>query len=150
MSTVQTFDRNMIKNYLDSKQSWKYLQDQNGNFVVEFARDEDTGCELSLWMTVEGENKSIYAVRVYSDKRISKKDWGRAMKLCNEWNAHKRWGKAFLHINNPDTDTTAQILVEEEIDLETGIHQELLNDFTNTVFVSANNFWTEAHQKGGF
>ncbi len=149
MATVQTFDRNMIKTYLATT-DWKYLQDQDGDFVVRFSRDADTGCELSLWMIVEGEKHNLYTVRVFSDKQIPKKDWGRAVMLCNDWNDHKRWGKAFLHIDNPDTDTTGQIIVEEQLDLEPGIHQELLNDFTTTVFSSANLFWTEANQKGVF
>ena len=42
-----------------------------------------------------------------------------------------------------------KIMLEEQIDLGTGIHQELLNDFIETVFGSSVAFWEIRHRDHG-
>jgi len=148
MPTVQKFDRSMIEKYLKSV-NLKYLRDSDGDFVAQFAYDEDTGCELTLYLIAAGQKNEIYVIRVLSDKRIPKSDWGRAMMLCNTWNDERRWPKAYLHVANPDKDTIGTIVLEEQIDLEKGIHQELLDDLTTTILMGAHLFWEWAHKEKG-
>ncbi len=84
-----------------------------------------------------------------SDKRIPKSDWGRAVMICNTWNKERSWPKAYLFVRNPSTDTHGLIVLEDVIDLEKGIHQELLDDFSLTSIATAISFWKWAHKEQG-
>jgi len=146
MPTVQAFDYSMIERFVRSK-NWKFLRDNDGDFRVEFAYDQDTGCEMTVWLMAGGSKHNVYTVLVTADKHIAKSDWGRAIMLCNTWNKEKRWPKAFLHVRDPNSDTIGAIRLEGQIDLEQGIHQELFDDFTLTIISGANTFWEWAHKE---
>lgn len=148
MSTVQNFDRSMIERFLRGR-NLKYLVDSDGDFVVQFAYDQAIGCALTVHLMASGPREWIYYVMVVSDKRIPKHDWGRAVMLCNTWNKEKRWPKSYLHVADPANDSVGMIRLEEQLDLEKGIHQELLEDFTHTVIVCANMFWEWMHKEQG-
>ena len=149
MATVGNFNRSMIENYLRDK-NLKFLIDRDGDFRVEFGYDNDLGCDITVYFTAEGRSENVYTIRIFSDKRISKSDWGRAIMLCNTWNKDKRWPTAYLQVSNPDTDRTGKINLEYHLDLSQGIHQELLDDWTNTIISCGITFWTWAHQEQGF
>ena len=148
MPTVEKFSQAMLEKYVKAR-GWKYLRDGDGDFRVDFAYDDSTGCELTLWLIADGRQKEIFYVRVASDKRIPKTDWARAMMICNTWNKDRRWPKAYLNVRNPDTDTTATIALEQHLDCEKGIHQELLEDFANTIWATSISFWEWAHKEQG-
>lgn len=148
MPNVQRFDRSMIERYL-KQTGYKYLRDSDGDFHVNFHYEEDTGCELSILLCAEGKGSEIYSIRVLSDKRIPKSDWGRAIMLCNTWNKERRWPKAYLHVSDPAKDTVASIVLEQQIDLEKGIHQELLDHLTSSILLGGYVFWQWAHKENG-
>jgi len=148
MPTVQKFDHTMIEKYLKNREL-KYLRDSEGDYRVDFAYDEDTGCEMTVWLIASGRNHEIYSVLVLSDKAIPKSDWGKAAMLCNTWNKERRWPKAYLFVRDPATDMRGEIRLEQQIDLEQGIHQELFNDFTNTMILGSFLFWEWAHKEQG-
>lgn len=147
MSTVQKFDRSMVQRFLQTS-GLKYLVDSDGDFVAEFGYDPALDCELSFWFIVGGPDHDIYRVAAKSNKRISQSDWARAVMLCNEWNRDRRWPKAYLTIHESGTLPYGDIMLEEQIDLEKGIHQELLDDFSLTVMATANAFWKWAKEQG--
>lgn len=149
MPSIKKFDRRMIKNFLD-KAELNYFTDKDGDFTINFAYDEELGCELSFWFIVTGSNDEIYQVLISSDKDIPKSQWARVLMLCNTWNEEMRWPKVYLHIDDIDNDTTGNILLEEQIDLEQGIHQELLNDYTETILSTSFQFWKWMHEEHGF
>ncbi len=149
MPTVQKFDRSMIERYLKSR-NLKYLVDSDGDYRVEFAYDESVGCGLKVLLIAAGPRHQIYQIVVLSDKRIPQKDWARAVMACNTWNKEKRWPKAYLYVADPSKDTVGMIMLEGQIDLEKGIHQELFNDFTDTIIATATSFWKWAHTEQGF
>jgi len=146
MSTVQRFDHTVIEKYLKGR-DLKYLRDSEGDYRIDFAYDEDTGCELTVWLIASGQHNEIYEVLVISDKRIPKSDWEKIIMLCNTWNRERRWPKAYLYVRDSATDTIGHIRLEQQIDLEQGIHQELFNDFTNTIILGAFLFWEWAHKE---
>ncbi|REJ38876.1 MAG: YbjN domain-containing protein [Microcystis flos-aquae TF09] len=148
-TTVQSFDRCMIESYLKDK-DFNYLKDRDGDFQLTFRRDDKMGCELTFFFMAQGEEGSIYVITAFSDKPIPRSDWGKALMFCNTWNKEIRWPKAYLSASDPDNDTTGKIVLEEHIDLCEGIHQALLNDFTDTVLSTAIQFWQRAHQQEGF
>lgn len=149
MPTVKQFDRSMIENYLKKKKI-NFLRDRDDDFIVNFSYDEDTGCEMSVLLMVGGEKNNIYTVQVVPDKVIPKSQWGNALMLCNTWNKERRWPKVYLKIANLETDTTTKIILEEHIDLGEGIHQELLDDYTDTVLATAFAFLKWMHQEKNF
>ncbi|NJP05672.1 MAG: YbjN domain-containing protein [Chloroflexaceae bacterium] len=140
MSVVEPFSLAMVERYIQ-KRGWKFLRDQDGDYRVDFAYSDERGCSLSLWMIAEGAESEIYTVRVYSDKRIPRDDWMHVIRLCNEWNRDRRWPKAYLHAPSDEEMLTAPVHLEYQIDLETGIHQELLEHLTESILSSSHAFW---------
>ncbi|GAB4441339.1 MAG: hypothetical protein OHK0015_38500 [Chloroflexi bacterium OHK40] len=150
MPTVQKLSHAMVEEYLRTM-GYKFLRDSEGDYRVDFSYDEQLDCKISYYMLIDGQNRNIYTVRVYSDKRVPRNDWPRFLFLVNEWNKDKRWPKAYLYIRDPQTSPSGEVILEQQMDFEQGIHQELLNDFTNTTLAGAYAFWgwiTEV-QSGG-
>jgi len=137
----------MIERYLQGK-SLRFMVDADGDFRVEFAHDRECDCELTVWFIAGGPKKDVYCVRVNSNKHIPQRDWGKAVLICNQWNKERRWPKAFLYYRDSEAEH-GDILLEGQIDLEQGIHQELFDDFTNTVIATAFQFWKWAHEEKG-
>jgi hypothetical protein len=112
-----------------------------------FSRDEDTGCELSLWMIVGGEPTLNFTRFVFIlTSRFQKKIGDVRMMLCDGWNRSQAMGSKLLSCTliTLTQILRVRILVEEQLELRNQTRQELLNDFTATAFHSANLFWTEA------
>lgn len=149
MATVRGFDRSMIRTFLDDKDI-HFLIDRDGDFQVVFSDNGERGCEITFWLIAGGSNAQIYNIMAWSDKRIPRSDWGQALLLCNTWNKEKRWPRAYLWASDPASDTTGSIRLDMQLDLEPGIHQELLDDFSLTVMAGVLNFWEWAHKEQGF
>jgi hypothetical protein len=149
MPTVEPFNRRMIEKFLKSV-GWNYMTTRNGDFVVQFTRDEDSGREMTFLFVADGDEKEILLIRIHADLNVPKKDWGRALMTCNTWNRNYRWPTAYLGVEDPDRDKTGEIVLERQIDLSSGVHQELLNDFVFRTFAAGSKFWEWAHQEQGF
>ena len=145
MPIVRALDRSMIEHCLRSD-NLRFLRDNDGDFRVEFGYDEETGCEVTFSLSVVGPKSEVYSIVAFSDRRVPTYEWDRALRLCNQWNEERRWPKAYLYMR----DNIGNIILEQQIDLEEGIHQELLDDFTRTAIVSSIQFWRWAHQEQGF
>lgn len=139
MAKVETFGRGMIKRVLDDMKI-HYLRDSDEDFVIMFAEDEDAGCELHVFVMAAGSDDEILAIRVLSDAKIKSHDVGLKYRVCNTWNRDKRWPKAYV-------DDDGDFILEEQIDLEKGIHQELLRDYIATTIAAGNKFWEWAHKE---
>ena len=149
MNELTTFNRGMIKQYLDSV-GLRYMTDTEGDFHIFFGYQEEIGCSLTITLAAQGRRSEIYVVRAVADKHIPKQEWGKAIMLCNTYNRGHRWPKAYLYVRDPNDDATVVIMLEEQIDLEKGIHQALFDDFTHTVIASVHTFWTWAHGEQAF
>lgn len=148
MTTVQKFDRSMIEKFL-KKRDLKYLVDRDGDYRIDFSYDPDIQCELTVWLIAGGSDHDIYNVLITSNKRIAKSDWGRAIFACNTWNKERRWPKAYLDVSDPNKDSWGYIALEHQILLSAGIHQELLDNFTDTVILGGYSFWEWAAKEQG-
>lgn len=144
MPNVQKLNKGMIESYLKAH-NHKYLIDSDGDYLVEFAYDDEAGCSISVWLCIEGSRDDIYSVLMTSDRRIPKQQWEHAIMVCNTWNKEKLWPKAYLYVRDPASDTYGRIRLEHQIDVEKGIHQELLDDFTRMTIVFGYQFWKWAH-----
>lgn len=148
MPTIETFTPAMIEAYAKAK-DFAFLKDPQGDYCIEFAQQAECACRLSVWLSATGEQRDVYWVRVTSDTRIAQRDWGRAVLVCNQWNKERRWPKAYLHYAKKSAEF-GDIILEGQLDLETGIHQELFNSYTDTIIGTAFRFWEWAHQEKGF
>jgi hypothetical protein len=63
------------------------------------------------------------------------------LRLCNEWNALYKMPKVFFEVEDPNTSTTGQVVCEQWLNLEPGIHQELVNRTTDSFFSACFGFW---------
>ncbi len=149
MAIVQQFDRQMIQRFLDSMKL-RYLRDNDGDFIVQFGYDTDRGNELSFVFMSSGHENEVYSIYAESSTFINSQDFDRAIRVCNTWNTEKRWPKAYLRIRQDSGRSYGRIMLEGQMDLEKGIHQELFDDFSGTIIASANAFWEWAHRDHGF
>jgi hypothetical protein len=138
----------MIEKFLRS-QNYRFLRDNDDDFVLQFGYDKDTDCKLSFNLMVSGKANDIYSILARSDKNVSRQEWGRVIMLCNTWNREKRWPKAYLYVQDPDSSPYGEIFLEQHFNLEQGIHQELFNDFTSNMIVVSNLFWEWIHNEHG-
>ena len=74
-------------------------------------------------------------------RRIPRPDWDRMLRLCNEWNTHYKMPKVYFEVDDPNTSTTGRVVCEQWLNLEAGIHQELVNQLTSTFFSACFGFW---------
>lgn len=147
MPEVEQFNRSMVEKFLRSR-NYRFLTDSDGDFILQFAYESDADCKISIHLIAAGENNEIYSLTARSDKSIPKSEWGRVVMLCNTWNRERRWPKSYLYVDDSSS-ARGEIFLEESIDLGTGIHQELLNDFTITMIIGANLFWAWLHKEHG-
>lgn len=137
---VRPFDRDMIKDHLD-RNGLKHLVDQDGDFRVDFAAFDNSGYEISIWLTAEGTNEDIFVIRALSTARVPKTLWPATIEFCNKWNMEKRYPKAFLWLPE-DTDALfGAIHLEGQFPLAAGVTQPLLDEFISTLIGTSFSFW---------
>lgn len=147
MASVETFSSEMLEKYLSSRRL-AYQRDQDEDYRVSFEFDDELGCALDMWFLLGGRDRQILAVRAVGQRPITRAEFASVLELCNEWNSDRRWPKAYLYRRSPD-EAEGAIYLEENIDLAPGIHQELLDDWLDTVRSASVQFWIWAHSEKG-
>jgi uncharacterized Zn-finger protein len=140
MGYVEPFSQAMIEAFLDDD-GLNYLRDRDGDFIVQFGYDEEIEGHPRFLLAVSGDDQEQYCLRGDTFQRIPRSDWDRMLRLCNEWNALYKMPKVYLEIDDPNTSTTGRVVGEQWIDLEAGVHQELVNQLTGTFFSACFGFW---------
>ncbi|MBX5457032.1 MAG: YbjN domain-containing protein [Thermogemmatispora sp.] len=149
MSDVKPFSHAMIETCLRD-QKLRFLRDEDNDIVVQFRYDPDCACELTFYLMAQGEKQEIYTLLCRSSRRLGPEEWERALVLCNTWNRERRWPKSYLRSFGNNGAAYGELCLEEHIDLEAGIHQELLTSFTMTFLASSFGFWRWLHQEQHF
>jgi hypothetical protein len=140
MGFAESFSHSMIEAFLE-EDGLQYLRDRDGDFIVQFGYDEEIEGHPRFLLAASGEDQEQFCLRGDTLKRIPRSDWDRMLRLCNEWNAHYKMPKVYLEVDDPNADATGRIVCEQWIDLEPGIHQELVNHLTGTFFSACFGFW---------
>jgi uncharacterized Zn-finger protein len=140
MGFVESFNHSAIEAFLE-EDGLQYLRDRDGDFIVQFAYDEEIAGHPRFLLAVSGDDDEQYCLRGDTLRRTPRGEWDRVLRLCNEWNAHYKMPKVYLEIDDPNASATGRIVCEQWIDLETGVHQELVNHLTSTFFSSCFGFW---------
>ena len=68
-------------------------------------------------------------------------DRDRLLRLCNEWNSLYKMPKVYLEVDDPNRSPSGRVVCEQWFNLESGIHQELVNQLTSTFFSASFGFW---------
>ncbi len=140
MRFVESFGHGMIEAFLD-EDGLQYLRDRDGDFIVQFGYDEEIEGHPRFLLALSGEHHEQLCLRGDTLRRIARSDWDRMLRLCNEWNAHYKMPKVYFEVDDPNTSSTGRVVCEQWLDLEVGIHQELVNHLIGTFFSSCFGFW---------
>ena len=140
MKFVESFGRHMIEAFLE-EDGLNFLRDRDGDFIVQFGYDDEIEGHPRFLLAVAGDDNEQYCLRGDTLSRVSREDWDRSARLCNEWNALYKMPKVYFEVDDPNKSTTGRIVCEQWLDLEAGVHQELINQFTSTFFSACFGFW---------
>jgi Putative bacterial sensory transduction regulator len=140
MGFAESFSRTMIEAFLEDG-DLQYLRDRDGDFVVEFGYDEEISGHPRFLLAVSGDDDEQYCLRGDTMRRVPRSDWDRFLRLCNEWNSLYKMPKVYFEVDDPNTSTTGRVVCEQWLNLEPGIHQELVNHLTSTFFSACFGFW---------
>ena len=148
MPTVVPITHSLITNYIKSN-DWRYLTDSDGDMLVNFTADSDSGYEWSAYFILTGEHSEVYQLMVRPAKTYPKSEWPRVVLVCYEWNKRWRWPRAYLDIPDDAADTETRIILDGAMDFEKGVHQELFDDYTDTILGGAMRFFKWAREEHG-
>ncbi|WP_422926727.1 YbjN domain-containing protein [Singulisphaera sp. PoT] len=140
MGFVESFGRSMIEAFLEENEL-QFLRDRDGDFVVEFGYDEEISGHPRFLLAASGDDDEQYCLRGESMRRVPRIDWDRVLHLCNEWNSLYKMPKVYLEIDDPNTSTSGRVVCEQWLNLESGVHQEFVNEVTKTFFSACFGFW---------
>ena len=140
MGFVEPFGHAMIEAFLEESEL-HYLRDRDGDFVVEFGYDEEITGHPRFLLAAVGDEHEQYCMRGDTLRRIPRSDWDRLLRLCNEWNALYKMPKVYLEVDDPNSSATGRVVCEQWLTLESGLHQELVNQLTSSFFSACFGFW---------
>ena len=140
MGFVEPFGHAMIEAFLEESEL-HYLRDRDGDFVVEFGYDEEITGHPRFLLAAVGDDHEQYCMRGDTLRRIPRTEWDRLLRLCNEWNALYKMPKVYLEVDDPNSSATGRVVCEQWLNLEAGLHQELVNQLTSSFFSACFGFW---------
>jgi len=140
MGFIEPFGHAMIEAFLE-EDGLHFLRDRDGDFIVQFGYDEEINGHPRFLLAVAGEEQEQFCLRGDTLRRVPRADWDRALRLCNEWNAHYKMPKVYFEVDDLNVSTTGRVVCEQWIDLEAGVHQELVGHLTSTFFSACFGFW---------
>jgi len=131
--TVETFSRAMIEKFLAAA-GLSFTLDSDGYLVkTEFV--DAAGCDVMWLLAARGDNQEILTLGAILQRRIPDERWTEAVAACNQWNLDNSWPMVSLN-TDVGTHNAGKFITKLVLDLEQGIHQELLDD-TIAVFIAA-------------
>jgi hypothetical protein len=128
---IEEFGPVMIERFL-REYELKFLVDQDGDFWVSL--HGEGAPDYRVMLNVEGPDRDILCIRVSTELPYPEIFRDRVEGLIAGWHRRKRWPKAFIH--DDARHGGFRVIGENQFPLNTGIHQELLNDFILTTINS--------------
>ncbi|MGI8825326.1 MAG: YbjN domain-containing protein [Chloroflexota bacterium] len=145
MTEIRPLNHEMIRQYLEET-GGDFSVDEDGDFVVEYDRDLDSGCELTGIFRITLEY--LYVVELADYRDFPRAEWDRLLVMCNAWNDAEYYPMAYLHTEDENTDQ-GDIRLEYCMLLKSGISQQQLTDATDEIVDRAFEFWDWAHSEYG-
>lgn len=108
----------------------RFLTDADGDFVL-LCKEDAANSMAMVMVSVQGSEDEILAIQamVQNAPPLSS---GEALGKANEWNATRRWPRAFVK--------DGHFFLDFHLDLEKGVHKELLKDVVATVLAGVSQF----------
>ena len=142
---LETIDRHLEANCLDG---WR----TDGPMRLVFlGYDRPSDRSLEVMHVVEGEQGTVYCLRMVGDRRVDAADYQRARELCDRWNGNYRWPRAFLEIPGREGEEPAAsglLTLDYQLQLAAGIHQALFDELVRGTVAAAYDFWKLAREAG--
>src|SRR5258708_33416399 len=126
MGFVESFSHSAIEAFLE-EDGLVYLRDRDGDFIVQFAYDEEISGHPRFLLAVAGDDDEQYCLRGDTLRRIPRADWDRVLRLCNEWNAHYKMPKVYLEVDDPNASATGRLVCEQWLAFEVGVPPALVH-----------------------
>lgn len=135
---VQAFDRGMVECFLEGR---GYSFEKSGDAVfIATLRDDDLQ-DVYFKLRISFDRYNTYMIKMVGSRMFPVNHHARMMMLCNTWNVQRIYPKAYAFSDSRLTEPVVAIILERVISLETGIHQRLLNHFTDQTISGAIEFW---------
>jgi hypothetical protein len=149
VATVEPLTHDLVERFL-RKRNTRFMTDSDGDFKIEYTRDEDSGVEITIWIIFNGKVKDKLQFRGSADKQIGRVRWSEAISLCNEWNRIRLFPKAYLNTRNDGSDEVAGLVCELNLDLSAGTFEEFVQDQYTLAVASTAWFFEWLHKEKRF
>ena len=136
MPRAKPFTRDMIETHLRAHDV-HFLRDEDGDFRVEFHGQDRPGT-ITVWLVARGDGDTTYTITATADGAPLPRTRAEALSRCNRWNNERCLPKAFV----VDQGRAWYIRLAADLPLESGIHQQLLDGFTELVIGGILEFWS--------
>lgn len=154
---VTPFSGETIQRFL-AYMKYKHYRQGSDWFLISFTYREETDRCLKATLGVEGKLGDIFKLLITPDRRVPAERFDRALRLCNAWNDHYRWPRAFLEMPaRPEKEgevegrepASALLALDYQLLLRGGIPQELFNAMVKDAIATSWEFWELAHDEYG-
>jgi hypothetical protein len=142
MSVVSPISIDRVRRVLD-KLSISHKVDDDGDIAFVLNADDDVAYDVVCFLMLKGSNKEVYQIMLIPSKAIPARKQGEALLACNQWNVEKLYPAAYLQPGDE-----SKVVAMYGIDLEKGIHDELLEDFTRSIVSMGWEFFKFISKKG--
>jgi hypothetical protein len=157
MEAIRPLSVDMIERFLRWK-GWNHWKHSDGTRMVNFRYDPISDRETLLRFMIQGKNLNVFQMSWSSDRRVSAERFDQAFRLCNEWNDHKRWPRAYVEMpraakNEDETEdkevTSGTLVLDLQFLVHKGIQQELFNEMVRDAIATGWDFWKNAYTEYG-
>lgn len=134
MSCVRPFNKERLIEYLKSN-GLRYSIDQDGEISTSFGHD---GIDFRVHLLARGADESALCLVGTRARGYGADQRADCLEACNRWNLDHRSPTVCLH-----TDDSGQSFVVTgwNVELDQGVHQELLKDMIDSFLRSNFRFW---------
>lgn len=117
--------------------NYHYSVNPSGLYAIHFSYTESIDCETHYTFLIEGKANDLVSVRGHCDHRYKTEKLAPLLISLNEYKNQYRWPKMTVSESN----NRLYVTTELDLDVEAGIHQELLNGFLSLHMSSSHDLW---------
>jgi hypothetical protein len=137
---LEEFDASLMRAAVEELGHEYYRSSVTDDCIVVFLGDS-AGVPLHAYLSVEGRESHVYAIRVESGRYFVPDDWPRVVGLLNRWHQDRRWPKVSLEERRGSRGEQARISCEGHVHFPTRIHQSFVTNFTHDILTTTKMFW---------
>jgi len=128
MDTIEPLTMPLIERALKAG-TYNYMTDSDGDYRINYDTETSLG-HLNLVVSVGGERKDLFRIYGWFDNKIPEARLSQAIYFCNQYHRNYLFPTVYVVIAEEDGIRKGRFWVQQTFDLEKGIHQEGLLNFT--------------------